>query len=92
MGAKHTCFLIPLCHNISLKCGLCHVHVFGKCSDALCSAPAPLSACTTLTLFDQRLGALLHSYVDVKLKLLEEEQAVGIRAEVRTVGPTGNHR
>lgn len=21
MGAKHTCFLIPLCHNISLKCG-----------------------------------------------------------------------
>ena len=21
MGAKHTCFLIPLCHNISLKYG-----------------------------------------------------------------------
>ena len=42
-------------------------------------------------LFDQWLGALLHSYVDVKLKLLEEEQAVGIRAEVRTVGPTGDH-
>jgi MoaC family len=21
MGAKYTCFLIPLCHNISLKCG-----------------------------------------------------------------------
>ena len=20
MGAKYTCFLIPLCHNISLKC------------------------------------------------------------------------
>lgn len=25
MGAKHTCFLIPLCHNISLKCVLPHV-------------------------------------------------------------------
>ena len=22
MGAKHTCFLIPLCHNISLKYGV----------------------------------------------------------------------
>ena len=36
-------------------------------------------------------GCCVHSYVDVKLKLLEEEQAVGIRAEVRTVGPTGEH-
>lgn len=37
-------------------------------------------------------GCSVHSYVDVKLKLLEEEQAVGIRAEVRTVGPTGEHQ
>lgn len=29
------------------------------------------------------------TYVDVKLRLLEAEHAVGITAEVRTVGPTG---
>lgn len=28
-------------------------------------------------------------YVDVKLKLMEEEHAVSVIAEVRTVGPTG---
>ena len=34
----------------------------------------------------------LRRYVDVKLKLLEEEHAVSIRSEVRTVGPTGEHQ